>query len=85
MGDTIHVTSRPMQLPVKQRNFGLPTEETGEASRRLGSRPTGSVSAEFGTVIPFVHSPQPVDGARLSSKARQAAGRTQRAAVDARG
>src|SRR5271170_7183010 len=35
MGDTIHVTSHLMQLPVKQRNFGLPTEESGERSRSM--------------------------------------------------
>ena len=43
-----------MQLPVKQRNCGLPTEETGKASRCRGSRPTGSGSGKFGTVIPVV-------------------------------
>jgi hypothetical protein len=50
MGNTIHVTSRLMQLPVKQRNFGLTIEETGEVSRRPGSRSTGSGSGKFGTV-----------------------------------
>jgi hypothetical protein len=52
MGDTIHVTSRPRQLPVKQRDFGLPTEETDEVSRRWDHGPPVAAAANLAELSP---------------------------------